>query len=255
MTKVLIVGDSHGDPQFISNIHTEAKRFGVKTIVQLGDFGYDFGTNTIASIRAWLDRDPEHQWFWLDGNHDEHNYIEQDILKLEWPGEPVPHFHERMFYCHRGSTVWIGDKLCMFMGGAYSIDKHRRTQYISWWPQEMIRQSDVQRALENAEGRKIDVLFSHDAPRSEFLDKWLQSEGYKVDPWSNENRTALTYVVDSVRPQDLYHGHYHHRYDSVHTSHEGWQTRVHGVGANVNEATFRIDHEAKYGKNFLIEEF
>jgi Icc-related predicted phosphoesterase len=253
--KVLIVGDVHGDPQFLSNIHAEARRFGVKTIVQLGDFGYNFDKNVIASISAWLNRDPEHQWFWLDGNHDEHNYIEGSILKGEFPGYPVPHFHERMFYCHRGSTTMIGDKLCMFLGGAYSIDKSRRTPHISWWPQEMIRQSDVHRALENAEGRKIDVMFTHDSPRCEYLDKWLYGQGYKTDPWSNENRAALTYVVDQVRPADLYHGHFHHRYDSVHTTPDGWKTNVHGVGANVHEATYLISHEAHYGKNFLIEEW
>lgn len=255
MTKVLIVGDTHGDAQFVSNIHREARDNGVDTIVQLGDFGYNFDKNVIASIKAWLDRDENHQWFWLDGNHDEHNYIEQDILKLEWPGYPVPHFHERMFYCHRGSITEIGGKTCMFMGGAYSIDKSRRHPNISWWPQEMIRQSDVHRALELAEGRKIDVMFTHDAPRSEFLDKWLHSEGYKVDPWSNENRAALTYVVDSVRPQDLYHGHYHHRYDSQHVSADGWRTNVHGIGANIDEVTYYLSHQARPGRNFIIEEW
>lgn len=255
MTKILIVGDTHSDAQFVSNIHTEAKRFGVKTIVQLGDFGFNFDKNVLASICAWLDRDPEHQWYWLDGNHDEHSYIEQTILKGEYSPYPVPHFHERMYYCPRGSTTMIGGKLCMFLGGAFSIDKNYRTPYISWWPQEMIRQGDVQRALENAEGHKIDVLFSHDCPRSEFIDKWLKSEGYKVDASSTANRDALTYVVDSVRPRDVYHGHYHYRYDSLYESPEGWQVHVHGVGANIENLTFRRDPTAKYGENFLIEEW
>jgi predicted phosphodiesterase len=255
MTKILIVGDTHSDAQFVSNIHTEAKRFGVKTIVQLGDFGYNFDNNVIASIKAWLDRDPEHQWFWLDGNHDQHDFIEGVILQSDYPGYPVPYFHERMFYCHRGSVTEIGGKTCMFMGGAYSIDKAYRKEHISWWPQEMIRQSDVQRALELAEGRKIDVLFSHDCPTSEFIDTWLKSEGYKVDHNSTSNRQALTYVVDSVRPQDLYHGHYHYRYDSDHVTPEGWKTHVHGVGANVQPVTFTRDPTARYGQNFLIEDW
>jgi predicted phosphodiesterase len=255
MTKVLILGDSHGSPQFISNIHAEARELGVTKVVQLGDFGYNFDSNVLASIGAWLDRDPEHEWFWLDGNHDEHDYIEGAILKGEFPGYPVPHFHARMYYCHRGSTTVIGSKWCLVLGGAYSIDKQYRTQHVSWWPQEMIRQGDVHRALENAEGRKIDVMFTHDAPNSPDLLDWLKSAGYKIDPFSSENRAALSYVVDMVRPTDLYHGHFHHRYEAPYYGPDGWRTQVHGVGANVDEKTFRVDNTAKYNVNYIVEEW
>lgn len=255
MSKVLIVGDTHGDASFVSNIHQVARMQNVDTIVQLGDFGYNFDRNVIASISAWLDRDEGHQWFWLDGNHDEHNYIEETILKGDFPGYPVPHFHDRMFYCHRGSITTIGDVTCMFMGGAYSIDKAYRHPGISWWPQEMIRQSDIMRALENAEGKKIDVMFTHDTPPSEFVDQWLKSQGYKIDPYSTANREALGHVVDSVRPQHLYHGHYHWRYDAPYTTPDGWVTEVHGLGANIQPVTFRRDPTAVWGENFLIEDW
>lgn len=255
MTKVLIVGDTHGDAQFVSNIHAAARAADVDTIVQLGDFGYNFDRNLLASIEAWLDRDENHQWFWLDGNHDQHDFIEGVILKDEFPGYPVPHFHDRMYYCHRGSITEIGGRTCMFMGGAFSIDKAWRKEYISWWSQEMIRQSDVTRALENAKDRKIDVLFSHDCPPSEYVDTWLKSEGYKVDHNSNANREALGHVVNEVRPQHLYHGHYHLRYDAPYTTPEGWVTQCHGVGANIQPVTFHRDPTAIYGQNYIIEEW
>ena len=252
MTKVMIVGDTHADAQFVSNIHRCARDQDVDIIVQLGDFGYSFDRNMLESIKAWLDRDPNHQWYWLDGNHDQHDYIEQTILADGYVPYPVPHFHERLHYCPRGSTAQIGNKLCMFLGGAYSIDKAYRTQYVSWWPQEMIRQTDVHRALENAEGRKIDVMFTHDCPKSDFMDKWLKDAGYKVDHNSNANREALSYVVDSVRPDELYHGHFHYRYDSLHVSPEGWETKVHGVGANLHPLTFQHDSRAVYGDNYIV---
>lgn len=256
MTKVLIVGDTHGDAQFVSNIHAAARAANVDTIVQLGDFGYNFDNNVLASIEAWLDRDENHQWYWLDGNHDHHDYIEQDILKGSWSPYPVPHFHDRMFYCPRGSVRVIGDKQCMFMGGAFSIDKEYRKAHVSWWPQEMIRQIDVQRAFEVADTHDpIDVVFSHDCPPSEYVDTWLKSEGYKVDHNSNSNRAALGYVVDHVRPQHLYHGHYHLRYDAPYTSADGWVTQCHGVGANIQPVTFHRDPTAIYGQNYIIEEW
>lgn len=261
MTKVIIVGDTHGDAQFVSNIHQAARHEGVDTIVQLGDFGYNFDRNLLHSISSWLDRDEEHKWYWLDGNHDQHDFIEGVILKGDFPGYPVPHFHDRMFYCHRGSITEIGGKTCMFMGGAYSIDKQYRLEHDrlhktkSWWPQEMIRQSDVARAIELAEDRTIDVLFSHDCPPSEYVDNWLKKEGYKVDHNSNANREALGHVVDRVRPKDLYHGHYHLRYDAPYTTPDGWETRCHGVGANIQPVTFHRDPTAVYGQNYIVAEF
>lgn len=88
MTKVLIVGDTHDDASFVANIHKVARLEQVDTIIQLGDFGFGFSDNMLASIAAWLDRDENHEWYWIDGNHDEHNYIEQEIIGDRYVGPP-----------------------------------------------------------------------------------------------------------------------------------------------------------------------
>ncbi|NDB65692.1 MAG: metallophosphatase family protein, partial [Euryarchaeota archaeon] len=77
--KVLLVGDTHGDAKFISSINRLAKTQGARYVMQLGDFGYDFSPNVLASIRAWLDGDERRKWYWLDGNHDQHDYIRSEI--------------------------------------------------------------------------------------------------------------------------------------------------------------------------------
>lgn len=252
-TKVLIVGDTHSDYQFVVNIHDEASRLGVNTIVQLGDFGFSFLPPILDAIREWLDEDPMRMWYWLDGNHDQHDYIQSAIIGDRPTDAPIPHFHDRMLYCPRGSTATIGSKTCMFLGGAFSVDKSRRVRFVSWWPQEKISHADVQQAIKNGPPGTIDVLFSHDCPETEYISQQLDAYGYKVDADSFDNRDKLTSVVDAVQPKDLYHGHYHWRYDTEYTSPSGAITAVHGVGANIKEGGWGIDHRAFYGRNFLVE--
>jgi predicted phosphodiesterase len=241
MSKLFIVGDTHADDSFVAYVHKEARSLGVDTIVQLGDFGYDFNRNMLASIEAWLNRDENHKWYWLDGNHDHHDYIEAVILAGQSWDHPVAHFHERMFYCPRGSTVKIGDKKCLFLGGAFSIDRYRRTLGVSWWEQEMIRYSDMERAVRN--GTDIDVMFTHDVPPMAFIDDALRSANYKIDPDSSANRRNLGRVVEEVAPKHLYHGHYHWRYDDVLYTASGKVVEIHGVAANFNEFTESVIFE------------
>lgn len=256
MTKVMIIGDTHGDDQFTANLNRCARDLEVNVQVQLGDFGYGFDRNQLASIKAWLDRDESNEYYWLDGNHDQHDYIEEVILQNEpaWTS-PVSHFHDRMYYCPRGSSRMIGGKRCLFLGGAFSIDKYRRKAHVSWWPQEMIRYKDIENAITNAEsGNKVDVMFTHDTPPTLWIETELHRTGYKSDVDSSRNRQNVGVVVNHVRPDDLYHGHYHWRYDTPYISPDGWRTEVHGVGANVNSYG-HIAHDAIMDHNFVVRDF
>jgi Icc-related predicted phosphoesterase len=263
--RVLLLGDTHGDATFIANVHKYAREYEVETVIQLGDFGYDFGKNTIHTIQAWLERDDSHKWYWLDGNHDHHDFIEEVIQAdqdlsapinmggMGFGGDKVV-FPDRMFYMPRGSVQQFGARTALALGGAFSIDKHARTPHKSWWHQELIRRSDEERAIGNAyKNEPIDVMLCHDAPPSEWLETQLDSNGYKVGPESKANRRTLARVVDEVRPQSLYHGHYHYRYDASYYSRQGWEVRIHGVGANV-EGNW-IDHTAKPGINFIVKDW
>lgn len=250
--KTVLVGDTHGDAQFVANVNRFARDAGATTIVQLGDFGYNFDRNLLASIGAFLDRSEENRWYWLDGNHDHHDYIEDVILKDQPWDVPVPHFHDRMFYCPRGSTTMLGDTKVMFLGGAFSIDRAYRKEYVSWWPQETIRHKDMIAANQNKDG--VTVMFTHDAPPNDGLEPLLwQGLGYKIDEASRSNRENLAAVVNVVRPDRLYHGHYHHRYDGTYVSPDGWTTRVKGVAANYVHN--RHEPRAVPEVNVLVREF
>jgi predicted phosphodiesterase len=257
MTKVLLYGDSHSDHMYTRSILTSARAWGAQVAIQLGDFGYTFDANMIVAIADWLAEDETRQFYWVDGNHDDHEYL-ADLTSaygfdapIDMSAAPlIDHLHdcirkfpERMFYCPRGAVFTIGDMTVMSMGGAYSIDKNYRTPFVSWWPQEMITHAEVDRALTNAEGKKIDVMLTHDAPITDTLAEMIDRYGYKEDPHSHSNRVVLGRIVEEVNPRDLFHGHYHWRYDDKFND---GRTRVHGVGANVPNS------HAIYDDNYVV---
>lgn len=258
--KTLIVGDTHGDARFVANVHrlartSESTDDPARAVVQLGDFGFGFDRNMMGSICAWLDRHPDNKWYWIDGNHDNHDRL--DALTAEH-GKRYPismtEYHERLFYVPRGAIFVVGGTLCMGFGGAYSIDKRHRKPHVSWWPQEMPTKGDVYRAIQNFEeyGADIDVMFTHDAPCSDHLESWLAEFGHKVGRDSKDSRLLVTEVVEAVRPQRLFHGHYHQEYSTTYG-----RTRVQGVGANTRR-TIRGEvpcDKVRVGDNVLVEDF
>lgn len=241
--KVLLVGDTHGDPQFVSSVNRLAKTRGAHCIIQLGDFGFDFNKNVMASIKAWLDADERRRWLWIDGNHDQHDYIRTEICKGKHPKKPVRHFHDRMFYCPRGSTLKIGQKNVLFLGGAVSIDVHRRQQGVNWWPQEHLSTADVHRAIDN--GHRADILLSHDAPPTGALKNWLRGQGYKIDRASEQNRKAIAAVLENTPVYEVYHGHYHHSYTADYGT-----VLVTGLSANYSRGAH--NSKAVLGENCLL---
>ncbi len=225
MTKMLVVGDTHGDVPFLANACKYAVRHGADRIVQVGDWGYLWPGSkvdrlaSITNVLAQFDL----QMFFLDGNHEWFDRLEELGATAEAP-EMVP-LSDRVTYLSRGLTwEWDGVKF-MSLGGAYSIDRDVRTPWTSWWPRETIRYADVERAIDAGH---VDVMFTHDAPEGvqalrRFLEKTTEymrscygaSWDYKLDPGSRENRKMLREAVDVVRPSMLFHGHYHHGYKDL----------------------------------------
>ena len=215
--KVLLVGDTHCNGKFARNVCEYATTHDIDTIVQLGDFGFHFDKGFIRKWKDWLNDDPNREVYWLDGNHDDHDYIDAEITENgdAYEGVPISHWHSRMFYCPRGSRKTFGDTTVMFMGGAYSIDKHYRRPHLSWWYQEMLTETDVY----NAGTEHVDVVFSHDCPDTIWFKDKLEQDYYKIDEDSQRNRDILTSICDTVSPRRVYHGHYHEHYvveDKVH---------------------------------------
>jgi hypothetical protein len=104
----------------------------------------------------------------------------------------------------------------LFLGGAESIDALYRKSGFDWFPRESITAQDVEHALASAEGKQIDIVVSHEAPRSFFLYHlnplaWMEF-GWKKDEepkWENPSRDRLEEVLQAVKPNQWFFGHYH----------------------------------------------
>lgn len=228
--KILVLGDTHGSLRHVRLACEQAVRSGCDRIVQVGDWGFLWpGHDKLDELTQVLLEHDLHMYF-LDGNHDNHELLPHDSQEMVELSSAVT-------YLPRGLAWEWDSKRFMSLGGAFSIDKRRRTAFISWWPSETVSMSDAARAILNGKCG-VDVMFTHDAPSGvATLEDLLANypypgQTYKLDAESKANRDMLGDVVDGVQPKLLIHGHYHFRYtDQLEgTSHEGLPYRTKVVG-------------------------
>lgn len=213
--RILAAGDSHGNLEhFVQELLPAAVNHEVDAIVQVGDFGYTwpgshgrFESLDAALAMAGL------TLYWLDGNHD--NYTDLQHRGIWGSDKPEP-MTDNVTYLPRGARWEWGGVSFMAVGGAISIDKARRIQGLSWWPEESLSYGQIERARE---GGEVDVMFTHDCPAGvRPLEKFLDTETarfgvpYKTEFDSTMHRKALAQVTEVAKPALLVHGHYHHRY-------------------------------------------
>ena len=221
--RALISGDWHGEFRAAQHCAKVAVEQNCDVIVQCGDFGYwphtdpDYLMQVNAAMkRTNKKRDGEGLFtLFIDGNHENFDAL----LDSNWEITPEGFWKldEFVYYAPRATRwEWSGVKF-LALGGAHSIDKEWRLAQgpvgLYWWPQETIKQRDVYDCLNPPDGGEVevDVMISHDMPLGTELGITL----YKLDPEDDQNRMAVRTVVEHVKPKHLFHGHYHHRRDSL----------------------------------------
>jgi Icc-related predicted phosphoesterase len=210
--KILVCGDWHGNTVFVENIFNAIAREGweVDVIVQVGDFGFwehrDEGVHFLDSLSTFS-QESGIPIYWVDGNHENFEILYDQYLKGRY--DEFIEIRPSIYYIPRGKTwEWDGVKFMGF-GGAYSIDKNHRTPYISWWPQEMASDEEIERV--RSKNEQVDVLFSHDVPQG--VDVLTASGGFLLPIASAEHsRYLIRQVAEVARPKLIVHGHYHFRY-------------------------------------------
>ena len=224
----------HGNAYGLSSLCIEAKRMGADRIFQVGDFGFwpreKWGQKYLRKVQKFL-RMHDMNLYWIDGNHEDFDSIEKWQEKRPKTEEGFYQFDRNIFYVPRGTKwEWEG-KTFMGFGGAYSIDKNRRLAQErigggkSWFEQEMITDKQVCAVLDVP--GTVDVLFTHDAPRGTKWDRPFSD--YKTESFSRANRTAVSAIMDHVKPGLLIHGHYHERYTAKAFCENGKTVRVEGL--------------------------
>lgn len=99
------------------------------------------------------------------------------------------------------------------MGGGYSIDKYRRKEGVSWWPQEMPSEEEYRNAIQNHEkvDDHVDYIITHTAPsESVYYLSTIISLGIKGDV---VEELPLTLFLDEIQRKvtykHWYFGHFH----------------------------------------------
>ena len=168
---IWLCGDTHGSldidkvEEFFEALECEQKVTKEDYLIILGDAGVCWGDE---------DRDDEVQEIlhnlpctvlWLDGNHENFDKIEGFPVE-EWHGGKVQYIKNDIIHLMRGQIYEIQGKSFFVFGGGYSIDKHWRIPYVSWWPQEMPLEEEYEEGLSNLEkvNFKVDYVLSHTCP-------------------------------------------------------------------------------------------
>jgi hypothetical protein len=202
--KTLVLGDIHGDFGMLNSI-INGKR--PDLIIACGDFGYwpKFKGRKISDINtqgALL--------LWIDGNHEDHwSLAERETDELA----------PNVIYKPRGSTHTLDDgRKILFMGGADSIDKDMRMLGRDWFPEEVIRRSD----MENLPDEKIDIFITHTCSL-EIVPIVLP---YYPEKHREPSNHALSVLWRDYKPKLWIFGHWHHYKEGM-LDHTKWYALSH----------------------------
>lgn len=201
----MALGDTHGDRGFTKLAITWAAENGVDRIVQVGDFGYWPRINSGQTFVADVGKHANQlgvPFYWLDGNHDDHDMIDGTIRTR---GEGmISHGKYPITFIDRGhSWDWGGVRFGAF-GGAFSIDRWGRIEHgggWGWFAQEMPDPTKIEML------GKVDVLFTHDAP---IVPPGKYATGFKRDDTSLLSQRTVYDALLSSGASLLIHGHWHH---------------------------------------------
>jgi len=205
--KYLLLGDTHGQLDPVIEAVAMTLDNGVKTLVQLGDWGFCWPSGgKVNALRSLLEANRVTMYF-LDGNHDWHPEINRRWFDGQFQD------HDVLRFMRRGTSPFPG---VVALGGAASIDKRHRRPGHSWWPDELITIDQVASptlAAREHTTTPCDVLLTHDAP---VLPPGLPPfpGASKADYAYCEGNREMIRAAMRCKPRRCFHGHYHMRYES-----------------------------------------
>ncbi len=203
---ILLLGDIHGNTTRLRSAIQKAVECDATALVQVGDFGLFQGKRNEGEFYEMCKNSSIPVYF-IEGNHDDcSRWVRYETVTRVW--------HDaNLFYIPRGTVMEIDGRTIAFMGGAASIDKDMRLREgWHWDKEENISGHEVLRLFENAEGKQIDVLITHDVPTSvcktHFDDSGKLYFGVGKD-WHDVNMDVIQRIWDRLGNPMIYSGHMH----------------------------------------------
>ncbi len=142
----------------------------------------------------------------VDGNHENFEQLNSFGVDI-WNGGNVHFVESRLIHLMRGQVFEIAGKKLFTFGGAYSIDKHLRTEGIDWFPEEIPTYAEYEEGWMNLEKAdfQVDYIITHSGPR-----EVVAAMGYgELSDDEVELRQYLQRVADNTDFTAWYFGHFH----------------------------------------------
>jgi len=203
---ILLLGDIHGVAGILEEALDISKQSNAVAIIQLGDFGL-FQEN-----EGWFRKHIQNAHipiYFIDGNHDDcRQWVQYDSVHKVWDDR-------ELYYIPRGTVMELDGRTIAFMGGASSIDKQMRLENnMHWDTNEDITQDQIEKLLQNVEGKKVDMFLTHCPPGSviqqHFDPLWKLHFGVGID-WIDPNQVIIEDLWHKLGTPDVYSGHMHKR--------------------------------------------
>lgn len=206
-----VTGDTHGDLDFQKILDwTEATKLNKDKdyLVILGDFGYVWENKRDNYEKEKLDFISclPFTTLFIDGNHENHSRLNA-MRVVNFMGGKAHKVYDSIYHLMRGQVYEIAGKRIFTFGGASSIDKHLRTDGVSWWKEEEFNYREANTAYDNLNkiNWEVDYVLTHSAPLS-IRDKLFEGNNlYK--PSATER--LLEAILRNIKFKRWYFGHYH----------------------------------------------
>ena len=236
--RVWITGDTHGDFDWLSSwCHQEQTNKDEDLLIILGDAGimyYGQYREREENLKSIIQKCPI-TLLCVRGNHDARPSSYENIQFVELESDPcVPngYYYEsdypNIWYVADGSMININNKHCLFIGGAYSVDKeYRQMMGWRWFKDEELTREEQMDILDKVDHHWFDYVFTHTCPY-DWMPRDLFMKSIDQSKVSNDMEHFLTTVSEIIDFDTWYFGHYHadrHNIE-INRTHSG-QGRVH----------------------------
>ena len=199
---IYITGDTHGDIDYTKLLILKEKKLSYDDyLIICGDAGIVWSKETLP-YHLKLYNDIGCTIIYVDGNHENFSMLNEMPL-VEYKGALMHMIDKHIFHVLRGEIMTLEGKTFLCIGGAHSIDKIYRTEYVSWWPEEDITEHDIDNAIENLKkvNNTVDYVITH------CVDSKTVTKEFKFK--RDNSSDQLSFIDKVVSYRRWFFGHYH----------------------------------------------
>lgn len=206
--EVVVAGDWHENVEWARDALRAAGRRS-KTILHVGDFGLYDGSGYLAAIDAAALAAGVDTIAVTPGNHEDWGALSR--LFSAHPGQAV-RVSEVVWVLPPAFVLHAAGRTLMSLGGAASTNFLQLCHGVNWWPEEVISDSDVDRAIRTG---WVDIMLTHDTIHNTGIGAVdaLAADGSSLSriavDYSSAARDRVTRAYRAIGPTLLFHGHMH----------------------------------------------